>query len=298
MNQQATVPDPQLLLTPATAPVDEPIAIRVIGLQASEEVTIAAALSDDDGKRWQAQARFRADEHGVIDLTTQPPLAGSYSGVDGMGLFWSMAIDPTEPDGTSFKKRTAEPLPVTFQVERDGQVVATALLDWRCLSSSVTRTPVRADGLVGTFFVPTAGGPYPGVLIFGGSGGGLSEVQAALLARQGYATLALAYFAYEDLPPALHNIPLEYVDGRRIKGGRLPHLSRVDGAARQKITAAEPRITRQPGPRLFGCPLLRRHMKSTFKTYGWTFVKVKFQSRGVRTPTCEARFARGRANSS
>lgn len=212
MKQQSTSLDPQLTLTPITAPVDQPIAIRVTGLQGGEAVAIAAHLHDDEGKRWQAQAHFRADEAGVIDLTTQPPLTGSYMGVDGMGLFWSMALDPAEPDGTPFKKRTVDPMPVTFQVEQDGHVVATAVLDWLCLPPNVARTSVRTDGLVGTFFAPTQGGPYPGVLIFGGSGGGLSEVQAALLAGHGYATLALAYFAYEDLPLALHNIPLEYFE--------------------------------------------------------------------------------------
>jgi dienelactone hydrolase len=38
------------------------------------------------------------------------------------------------------------------------------------------------------------------------------EVQAALLAAHGYASLALAYFAYQHLPPQLANIPLEYCE--------------------------------------------------------------------------------------
>jgi dienelactone hydrolase len=45
-----------------------------------------------------------------------------------------------------------------------------------------------------------------------GSGGGLNEHRAALIAARGYAALALAYFNYEDLPKVLIEIPLEYFE--------------------------------------------------------------------------------------
>jgi dienelactone hydrolase len=49
------------------------------------------------------------------------------------------------------------------------------------------------------------------VLVFGGSGGGLTtSMAAALLAAHGYPSLALAYFKAPGLPLSLHNIPLEY----------------------------------------------------------------------------------------
>ena len=58
------------------------------------------------------------------------------------------------------------------------------------------RRAVRDDGLRGTFFVPAGGGVHPGAIVVGGSGGGLQEGDAALLASRGIAALALAYFAY------------------------------------------------------------------------------------------------------
>jgi dienelactone hydrolase len=79
----------------------------------------------------------------------------------------------------------------------------------------VDRWPVREGGLVGTFFRPSTPGPHPAVIVLGGSDGGLREGSAAVLARQGYATLALAYFGVEGLPPELVEVPVEYF-GRAI----------------------------------------------------------------------------------
>ena len=50
----------------------------------------------------------------------------------------------------------------------------------------------------------------PGVLVVGGSEGGMPHGKAAWLASRGYAAFALAYFRYDDLPPLLEGIPLEY----------------------------------------------------------------------------------------
>ena len=80
---------------------------------------------------------------------------------------------------------------------------------------AIDRWPVREGGLVGTFFRPSAPGPYPAVVVLGGSDGGLREGSAAVLAAQGYATLALAYFGVGPLPPELMEVPVEYF-GRAI----------------------------------------------------------------------------------
>jgi len=68
------------------------------------------------------------------------------------------------------------------------------------------------SGFYGDFFAPPPGSPTrPGVVIFGGSEGGLSTTtEAGLLASHGYPTLALAYFGEPGLPQTPQNIPLEY----------------------------------------------------------------------------------------
>lgn len=55
-------------------------------------------------------------------------------------------------------------------------------------------------------------GPFPGIMDLFGGIGGLIEFRASLLAARGFAVLALAYFAYEDLPNLLQEVDLEYFE--------------------------------------------------------------------------------------
>jgi hypothetical protein len=72
--------------------------------------------------------------------------------------------------------------------------------------------PVESAGLVAKLYLPAGEGPHPGVLVLGGSGGGIGwqEDTAAVLAEHGFAALALAHFGMEGLPDGLELIPLEY----------------------------------------------------------------------------------------
>lgn len=75
-----------------------------------------------------------------------------------------------------------------------------------------TRTPVAGQRFVASLHLPPGPGPFPGVVLAGGSSGGIEwqEMMGARLAREGYAALALAYFGMEGLPKSLELIPLEY----------------------------------------------------------------------------------------
>lgn len=55
-------------------------------------------------------------------------------------------------------------------------------------------------------------GPFPGIIDLFGGIGGLVEFRASLLAARGFAMLALAYFAYEDLPEQLQEVDLDYFE--------------------------------------------------------------------------------------
>lgn len=72
------------------------------------------------------------------------------------------------------------------------------------------RIPIRADGLVGTLFQTDS--TNTAIICLGGSSGGLHEERAKELATHGFTTLALAYFAAENLPTTLNQIPLEYFE--------------------------------------------------------------------------------------
>lgn len=55
-------------------------------------------------------------------------------------------------------------------------------------------------------------GPFPGIIELSGTGGGLPEYRACLLANYGFAVLALAYYSYEDLPKEMKELHLEYFE--------------------------------------------------------------------------------------
>lgn len=75
-------------------------------------------------------------------------------------------------------------------------------------------SPIRENGLVGTWYPPASGKRGPVILVLGGSEGGEEGGKriAQAFAREGYGVLALAYFKAEGLPQQLQEIPLEYFD--------------------------------------------------------------------------------------
>ncbi len=205
---------PTIQIQPQTALVDEVISIRVTNLKPLQAVTIKATMIDRREREWISQASFTVSQTGEVDLNKQAPTKGSYSGVDPMGLFWSMDLTPNQPNKPSQQlKPLTKPTTTKFEVVADDKIVASANLIRHHLAKDVKAQEVRDNGLVGKFYAPTASGKLPCVLVLGGSEGGLqsAEVDAALLASHGYAAFALAYFGAEDLPKALDQIPIEYL---------------------------------------------------------------------------------------
>ncbi|MEU4743834.1 acyl-CoA thioesterase/bile acid-CoA:amino acid N-acyltransferase family protein [Actinosynnema sp. NPDC023658] len=178
----------EIVVDPQRAPLDATLTVRVEGLPPDERVTVRASTGD-----WAASAVFVADERGVVDLTRHAPVEGSYSGVDPMGLFWSMTRTGEEPGPTLVEVVGVDKVEVERLTVPDG----------------LRRTEVREDGLVGVLFEPDDDEAHPGVLLLGGSEGGLRESHAALLAGHGFTVLTQAYFGVPGVPDHLVEIPLE-----------------------------------------------------------------------------------------
>ncbi|KJK47466.1 hypothetical protein UK23_20070 [Lentzea aerocolonigenes] len=180
----------EILVNPQIAPLDQPVDIVVVGLKPGNEITVQLSTGDR-----ASHAVFTADDRGVVDLTRHAPVDGSYRGVDPMGLFWSM------------ERTGGKPSPMCLSVEGVGD----RLLERLTVPEGVERVEVRENGLVGTLFAPEDdGAELPGVIVLGGSEGGLHESDAALLAAHGFVAFALGYFGMKDLPEHLVDIPLEY----------------------------------------------------------------------------------------
>lgn len=209
----------KISVEPVRVRVDEPFVVRVGDLSPGERAVISASFSDALGQEWSGGATFEADDRGAVDTSRQTPVEGSYGVRDPMGLVWAaLGPGPHLPP--------LDPTPVRLEV-RVGNQTARARAERYALSREARAEELREEGLVGRFFLPARQGPAPGVLVLGGSEGGLSpwvERQASLLASRGFVVLALAYFKGDHfeperaggLPDALTNIPLEYF-GRAIR---------------------------------------------------------------------------------
>ena len=204
--------DVKFTVEPNEVLVDEPVRISVEGVQPGKRVTLLAALRDDLGRTWQSEASFAADESGCVDVGAQSPESGSYAGVDPMGLVWSMSLDPAETNLALFAKTGINPTEIMFTASIESRRELRATLLQRYVAPDVERIPVRDEELRGTLFLPPGEERQPAVIVIGGSGGGLQEGHAALFASRGIAALALAYFAFEDLPRYLIDIPVEYFE--------------------------------------------------------------------------------------
>ncbi len=205
----------RIISTPSTALYGEPFHWKVTGLKPGERVTVKASSQDARRIIWRSEAAYEADPSGTVDLERQAPVAGSYEGADIFGLLWSMK--PAEADP---KK------PIRFRPDGvNGWMVdltatdsagAAASTRFRCVyqrpGEPIVRVPLEQDGLRGFFYRPAKGGPFPGLIVLGGSEGGLYEGWALALASNGFAVLNLAYFGYQGLPDELVEIPLEYFD--------------------------------------------------------------------------------------
>jgi dienelactone hydrolase len=156
-----------------------------------------------------------------------------------MGLFTLMAPPPDPaPDWFLYPDAGYE---VTLEASVGGRVAAAAAVRRQGpLAVGVTERRLRParGGIYGNLYLPRhTAGRRPAVLVFGGSGGGLTtSMAAALLAAHGYPSLALAYFKAPGLPQTLNNIPLEYFNSAlgvlRAQPGVDPHHVLVAGESR------------------------------------------------------------------
>ena len=222
-----------------SALVDVPLTIAVSGLPANAQATITASAIDCDGVRYVSQATFTSDSSGSLDLERAVPTSGSYTGAHAMGLIENMR--PTTGSQTDFGFCIPHGgFDVTLTAVVAGHDAAHLVLRRLWSSPGVSERDLRpsTDGFYGDYLSPPPGTAlHPGVLVFGGSEGGLSgHDDAAALASHGYPALALAYFGEPGIPATEQNIPLEYFE-RALKWlaaqpGVDPNHIVVDGASR------------------------------------------------------------------
>ncbi|MFH0887335.1 MAG: acyl-CoA thioesterase/BAAT N-terminal domain-containing protein, partial [bacterium] len=194
---------PDIQIQPQSGMIDDPLSIKIDGLETDSNITIRCETVDESGLSWLYTGKYRADRSGIVNiadaasitLLMRPAGYGKHDLVPG------------------FLKRSIEPLKFEFSVEANGGILERAVF-YRCLISdgNIFRQQVSEDGLVGALFYPKDEGPHPVIIVLGGTDGGLSEARGSFPASHGYAVLSLAYFGIDPLPKSLAEIPLEYLE--------------------------------------------------------------------------------------
>uniref|UniRef100_A0A1A8FL28 Acyl-CoA thioesterase 2 n=2 Tax=Nothobranchius korthausae TaxID=1143690 RepID=A0A1A8FL28_9TELE len=200
------------ILPSARCLFDKMVQIRLEGLAPHKSVKLRSKLVDDRGVTFTASALYVTDKTGQIDLSTSPSLAGSFTGVEPMGLFWAMT--PDTPHSKHLKKNVLSPTSVELQAlcEETGELLASGTNEREYLIEGMKRIPVAEGSIRGVLFIPPGEGPFPGIIDLYTFGGGLTESRASLLAGRGFVVLALAYYRYNSLPKNPQNLNLEYFE--------------------------------------------------------------------------------------
>ena len=142
-------------MSPVHSYFDEPVQVIVRGLLPKQTVNLIARVKDDKDIIFQGSAVHQATENGEVDLNCSPSLGGTYTGVEPMGLFWSLT--PLASHQKLTRWDASRPLLVDIEVvsnERAGLVLAKETHQRRFMKEGVQRVVVTDGGLRGTLFIP------------------------------------------------------------------------------------------------------------------------------------------------
>ncbi len=201
--------------------------LTVGGLLPGALLIVEATERSANDVEWRAFSTYMADDRGIIDTAVAPALAGTWTGVDPAGWLWSMLPQPADSlvemrtligRDPALLQRWQRPgggeRRITLSVREGAEVIGSRQIVRRRLAGDVVIEDIEQSehGVAGRLLLPPGedGEPSLGVVVLGGSFGGLRLPEAELLASSGYPVFALAYFKYPGLPDSGSLLPLEY----------------------------------------------------------------------------------------
>ncbi|XP_039548455.1 acyl-coenzyme A thioesterase 6 isoform X2 [Pimephales promelas] len=189
---------------------EDPVHVTVSGLNPQQRVVLRSKITDEKGLVFKASATYQADNSGQVDLNRDSSLGGSFTGVEPMGLFWALKADVVSCK-FALTDVTRTQL-VDLECVSDDKVIAKVTNERHCIADGIRRIPVTEGRIRGTLFMPPGKGSFPGILDTNVFRGAPFELRAALLAKRGFAVLALAFQGYQDLPKKADKFHLEYFE--------------------------------------------------------------------------------------
>ncbi|KAM7003214.1 LOW QUALITY PROTEIN: peroxisomal succinyl-coenzyme A thioesterase-like [Tautogolabrus adspersus] len=192
----------KLSVQPSRGLVDEKFTILVQNTPPGFQVTVHALHHSEDGHDWEAFAHYTANNTGTVNVSEDPSLGGTYSGVEQMGLLWSLRSVPGSKPWLRMRKMNVQtPMEFSISVYQGHQTegftdqvpLAGVVVERWYMAPGVRRIPITEEGLTATLFLPSGPGPFPALIDLWGGGGQLVEYRSSLLASHGIAALALDY---------------------------------------------------------------------------------------------------------
>jgi len=155
-----------------TTTIDQTVDIIISNLTPEQNITLRARTIDDSNTVFESFANYKSNENGEVLVSSQPSLGGSFSGIEAMGLFWSMKpVAERDRDDLLRKRDGRKPLKVTLDVfnaddgrnleERNKTASVTLVRSY--MRAGVSRCFLKGHGFYGTLFLPPGDGPFPGI---------------------------------------------------------------------------------------------------------------------------------------
>jgi dienelactone hydrolase len=184
------------IVAPSEVLHDADVTVRVTGLEPGAAVEVRSDFVTHGGTIWRSITAATADASGTIDL---PP-----------SFIWAMEKTTETPSTTATLENEDRSIVTVTVLQQQKKLAEKRITLWK-RAPGVLTAEIRGP-VVGTFYAPYGKRALPGVIMLGGSEGGISRDPAALLASHGYAVLAAGYFGIAPLPDDLDRIPLESID--------------------------------------------------------------------------------------
>jgi len=158
-------------------------------------------------------ACFKTDSKGQIQLNKDKPISATYSGVDSLGIFWSMTKPTYRNEELPFEIKNLKLNTIYFQLEVDGRIFSKDELQLMLETPDIYCEEIRNKDMAANYYYPKNKQNLPLIIMLGGSDGGIPrevDNRAKIISSHGYAVLALGYFGMDNLPKTLERIPVEY----------------------------------------------------------------------------------------
>ena len=156
---------------PPCSLVDEKVEIVVSGLDSKQNVTLEARIVGEKGEEFESYAHYVADKDGKVDVCRESSLGGSYSGVEPMGLLWSMKQAPGQRKWLRLTKRdVTKPFDVELTCfddhispnEESRRPLSSVRFEKWYMADGVKRIVSKDQRFNATLFIPPGDGPFPG----------------------------------------------------------------------------------------------------------------------------------------